>query len=162
MCLVQVMANVLCQIQGAKRLVLYPPSDVSHLGISPGASSSHYNVFDLGAAEQHSLKFAHPHEVLLQPGQVLFVPPLWSHTASPTEGISIAVNVFFRNLEHGYAAGKDVYGNRDVQAYEKGRKDIERIVRGFDRLPTDMARFYLDRLADELKTQVQTYGTSGG
>ena len=162
MCVVQVMANVLCQIQGAKRLILYPPSDVTHLGIPPGASSSCLNVFDLGVANKSLLKFAHPHEVLLQPGQVLFIPPLWSHTASPTEGISIAVNVFFRNLEQGYAAGRDVYGNRDVQAYEKGRRDIEKMVRAFDRLPTDMGRFYLDRLADELKTKVQAYGTSGG
>lgn len=61
------------------------------------------------------------------------------------------MNVFFRNLESGYAAGKDVYGNRDVQAYEKGRKDIEKIARSFSTLPPEMGRFYLERLADELK-----------
>jgi tRNA wybutosine-synthesizing protein 4 len=93
----------------------------------------------------------HPHEAILKPGDILFLPPLWLHAASPTSGVSIAVNVFFRNLANGYAAGRDVYGNRDLQAYEMGRRDVEKIVHSFDGLPPDMARFYLDKLADELR-----------
>lgn len=63
--------------------------------------------------------------------------------------MSVAVNVFFRNLRNGYAAGKDVYGNRDLQAYEKGRQDVAKIVKSFESLPTDVRGFYLQRLADE-------------
>lgn len=93
----------------------------------------------------------------MRPGDVLFIPPLWLHTASPTEDVSVAVNVFFRNLAPGvYAAGRDVYGNRDLQAYEKGRRDVEKVARSFDRLPRDVARFYLDRLADELREKAST------
>ena len=88
---------------------------------------------------------------MLQPGDILYIPPLWLHTASPTDGVSVAVNVFFRDLDSGYAPGRDVYGNRDVQAYETGRRDIERICRSFDHLPVDMRGFYLDRLSAELK-----------
>ena len=40
-----VMANVLCQVRGRKRLLLFPPSDVSHLGFEAGASSSSVDVF---------------------------------------------------------------------------------------------------------------------
>lgn len=69
----------------------------------------------------------------------------------PEDGVSVAVNVFFRNLEAGYAAGKDTYGNRDLQAYENGRRDVERIVKAFKTIPDDMAKFYLDRLAMELQ-----------
>lgn len=98
------MANVLCQIQGSKRLFLFPPSDVNLLDFEPGASSSSINVFNkLNPIPGQ----AHPHEALLEPGDVLFLPSLWLHTASPTSGLSIAVNVFFRNLQSGYAAGKD-------------------------------------------------------
>jgi tRNA wybutosine-synthesizing protein 4 len=140
------MANVLCQIRGTKRLLLFPPTDVKHLGFEAGASSSSINVFDNPIPSQ-----AHPHEALLHPGDVLFLPPLWLHTASPTSGVSVAVNVFFRNLQSGYAAGKDVYGNRDLQAYEKGRQDIARIVRSFDSLPVDIRAFYLQRLAQEFE-----------
>ena len=86
---------------------------------------------------------------------VLYIPPLWLHTALPIETVSIAVNVFFRDLESGYAAGRDVYGNRDMQAYEKGRKDIEKILKSFEKLPPQMAKFYLERLADEMKARAR-------
>ena len=90
----------------------------------------------------------------MQPGDVLFLPPLWLHTASPTSGWSISVNIFFRNLKAGYAAGKDVYGNRDLQAYEKGRQDVAKVVGSFDRLPNEVRQFYLERLLEEFKQKV--------
>ncbi|KAL2069793.1 hypothetical protein VTL71DRAFT_14472 [Oculimacula yallundae] len=136
-----VMANVLCQVQGSKRLLLFPPTDVKYLRFEPGSSSSQINVFE----ELHSSHLAgtHPHEALLQPGDILFLPALWLHAASPISGVSIAVNVFFRNLSAGYAAGKDVYGNRDLQAYEKGRLDIAKIIKSFDSLPKDVRALLL-------------------
>ena len=142
----QVMANILCQIKGSKRLLIFPPADVKYLGFEAGASSSMINVFDDAIPSS-----THPHEATLNPGDVLFLPPLWLHTASPTSGMSIAVNVFFRNLQSGYAAGKDVYGNRDLQAYEKGRQDVAKIIKSFESLPADMRKFYLQRLAKEFE-----------
>jgi len=146
---IQVMANILCQIRGSKRLLLFPPSDVNRLGLEPGASSSSINVFD--KLHDHTLAHAHPHEALLEAGDILFLPPLWLHTASPTSGMSVAVNVFFRSFQTGYAPGKDVYGNRDLQAYEKGRQDIAKIIKSFDSLPTGARRFYLQRLVSEFQ-----------
>ena len=154
-----VMANVLCQIHGTKRLLLYPPSDVSLFAIPPGTSSSSINCFDRGPKRHSSLTLAHSQEALLGPGDILYIPPLWLHTASPVDDMSISINVFFRNLDGGYAPGRDTYGNRDLQAYENGRRDIEKISRSFDKLPTDMGKFYLDRLADELKERAQRYGS---
>ncbi|KAK1146060.1 tRNA methyltransferase ppm2 [Aspergillus melleus] len=147
-----VMANVLCQVRGEKRLILFPPQDVQHLSVPAGASSSTVNIFknpDDGAIA--SIPHTSPHEAKLGCGDILFLPPLWLHTASPTGQVSVAVNVFFRNLSKGYAAGRDVYGNRDLQAYEKARADLQKMERSFEGLPTDMARFYLLRLAQELK-----------
>jgi len=144
-----VMANVLCQIRGSKRLLLFPPSDVGQLHLAPGASSSAISVFE--RLNDSALAATHPHEALLNPGDVLFIPPLWLHSARPTEGVSIAVNVFFRNLQAGYAVGKDVYGNRDLGAYEKGRQDIAKMTKSFENLPEDVRGFYLQRLAEELR-----------
>ena len=154
-----VMANVLCQIYGTKRLLLFPPSDVSLFAIPPGTSSSSINCFDPESSRNPPFTLAHPHEAVLQPGDVLFIPPLWLHTTSPVDDISISVNVFFRNIDAGYAPGRDVYGNRDLQAYEKGRRDIEKISRSFDKLPIEMGKFYLERLADELKEKAEKYGS---
>jgi tRNA wybutosine-synthesizing protein 4 len=146
-----VMANVLCQVRGRKRLLLYPPSDVSYLGFESGASSSSIDVFNPAPGAVTGLVNTHPYEAILQPGDILFIPPMWIHTAAPTDGMSIAVNIFFRNLQNNnYAAGRDVYGNRDLAAYERGRKDIARIVSSFEDLPADVSGFYLERLANEL------------
>lgn len=146
------MANVYCQIGGSKRLLLFPPSDVEHLSFAPGGSSSSIDVFS--SLESPRLAHTHPHEAVLSPGDVLFLPPLWLHTATPTSDQSIAVNVFFKDLEGDYyAPGRDVYGNRDLAAYEKGRQDVARIANSFKKLPAEVREFYLMRLADELRTR---------
>jgi tRNA wybutosine-synthesizing protein 4 len=62
----------------------------------------------------------------------------------------VAINVFFRDLEGGYSTGRDVYGNRDLASYEKGRTDVARIAKTFDNLPQDIRQFYMSRLGDEL------------
>ncbi len=149
-----VMANVYCQIGGSKRLVLFPPADVEHLSFAPGASSSSIDVFP--SLESPELAQTRPHEAVLGPGDVLFLPPLWLHTATPTSNSSIAVNVFFKDLNDScYAAGRDVYGNRDLAAYEKGRQDVARIANSFQKLPAEAREFYLLRLADELRRKAR-------
>ncbi|KAK7747004.1 tRNA methyltransferase ppm2 [Diatrype stigma] len=146
-----VMANVYCQIVGSKRLVLFPPSDVTHLSFAPGASSSSIDVFSALESSSPAVAQTHPHEAILNPGDILFLPPLWLHTAMPLTALGVAVNVFFRSLETGYSSGRDVYGNRDIAAYEKGRQDITRIANSFGKMPSDIREFYVTRLADELR-----------
>lgn len=138
--------NILSQILGTKTLTLYPPSDISHLGYPSGASSSSLSLAALG----HNSKL-HPYTAALAPGDVLFIPPMWSHTATPDKGVSVAVNVFWKGLnDTEYAAGRDVYGNRDLKGYENGRRDVEKIVKAFKGLPADISDFYLQRLAGEI------------
>lgn len=141
-----VMANIYVQVRGTKRLLLFPPSEVTNLSFAPGASSSSLNPF----TDAHG---ARGFEAVVSPGDILFIPPLWLHCAEPTNGLSVAVNVFFReeNMEPAYAAGRDVYGNRDLAAYERGRRDVQRVAKSFEGLPKDVKLFYLARLADELK-----------
>ncbi|KAF2965803.1 hypothetical protein GQX73_g7755 [Xylaria multiplex] len=147
-----VMANVYCQIVGSKKLVLFPPGDVSYLSFAPGASSSSTDV--LQGLETPALALTHPHEVTLGPGDILFLPPLWLHATAPLTDFGVAVNVFFKNLEVGYSSGRDVYGNRDIAAYEKGRQDVARITHSFSKVPRDMQGFYMRRLADEMAQNV--------
>src|SRR5579862_9586489 len=145
--MLQVMANVLCQVTGNKRLRLYPPDDVGHLCFAPGASSSPLNVFEINPETYPPLAQTRQYEAVLHPGDILFIPAFWLHTASPTNGASVSVNVFFRNLRTGYAVGRDVYGNRDLQPYEKGRLSLARMAKSFEQLPVDVGKFYLRRLA---------------
>lgn len=141
-----VMANILCHISGTKLFRLYPPMDVTKLSFPPGASSSSIeNPFEPDTCPED----AHPMEVILNPGDVLFIPELWPHAALPL-GPCVAVNVFFRSLDKGYSSGRDLYGNRDLAAYEKGRTFVGRILKEFEELPSAARRFYMERLADEL------------
>lgn len=143
-----VMANILCQIRGTNRLLLFPPSQVSALSFPPGASNSTLNPFVDAHAARHGV------EARLEPGDVLFIPPLWLHAAESATAnrLSVAVDVFFpeQSMQDGYAAGRDVYGIRDLAAYERGRRDVESIVKSFEGLPGEVRGFYLRRLADEL------------
>jgi tRNA wybutosine-synthesizing protein 4 len=77
--------------------------------------------------------------------------------------MSVAVNCFFKSLENQkYAAGRDVYGNRDLAAYEKGRKDIAKILKSFEDLPPHVSGFYLQRLAMELLDKAKATSASAG
>jgi len=87
--------------------------------------------------------------------------------------LNMAVNIFFRNLpDSAYAAGRDVYGNRDLACYEDGRKVLERLVSKFrdskqqaevskgsgmllDWIPKDVRKAYLLRLAKELEQEAE-------
>lgn len=144
------MANIYVQIRGSKRLILFHPRDVTQLGFAPGASSSSFEVFS--ALEEGSLDHVLAHDAVVNPGDMLFLPPLWLHTAKPRAGLSIAVNVFFRSFEtSSYSAGRDVYGNRDLAVYEKGRHDVKKIAGSFGKVPRDVAESYIRRLAEELR-----------
>lgn len=67
-------ANVYCQISGSKRMVLFPPADVNVLSFAPGASSSSIDVFE--SLESPGLRNTHPLQAELQPGDILYLPPL--------------------------------------------------------------------------------------
>ncbi|KAL8695967.1 MAG: hypothetical protein Q9201_007884 [Fulgogasparrea decipioides] len=154
-----VMANVLCQISGKKVVALYPPSDAVHFAIPPGSSSSPVDVFSTDPDHRGRIDYRRHHiRAALGKGDVLYIPPLWLHSAAPMENLSVSVNVFFRNLKSGYAAGRDVYGNRDMQAYENGRKSIDKMVKSFNSLPKDIGSVYLERLAHELMEKAKAYG----
>lgn len=160
-----VMANVLFQIRGTRKLILFPPEDIKHLSFPPGSTTSTLDILEPNqhpGREEDQLKpipDTHPHIAVLRPGEALLIPPLWSHTgtplpavpATPTHSpstatkappepnseaanshINISLNVFFRSLSSTkYPAGRDVYGNRDLAAYEDGRRDLDKIVRRF-------------------------------
>lgn len=153
-----VMANVLFQVRGTRKLILFPPEDMKYLSFPSGSTTSTMSVLEPAHdpdREEDRLKAipnTHPHTAILRPGEALFIPPLWAHAATPlpthaannslsstdagddpaNSRINISINIFFRSLAPSkYQAGRDVYGNRDLAAYEDGRRDLEKIVRRF-------------------------------
>ncbi|KAM0245968.1 hypothetical protein ACHAQJ_010386, partial [Trichoderma viride] len=148
-----VMANVYAQVTGVRKMIIFPPGDVKYLSFAPGASSSSIDVFQALEASATSLHGTHPQEAVIHPGDILLIPALWLHTAAPMTDMSIAVNVFFRDpeQEEHYAPGRDVYGNKDLEVYEKGRQAVARIAKSLRPLPPAARDFYLSRITDELR-----------
>ena len=107
----------------------------------------------------------------IPPSSVLYIPPLWAHAAQPPPlgpnneaPHSIALNVFFRSFpDHTYAAGRDVYGNRDLRAYEQGRTMVERVLKGLDGIDggDEVKGFYAERLAMELLDRARVWRERG-
>uniref|UniRef100_A0A5S6Q880 JmjC domain-containing protein n=1 Tax=Trichuris muris TaxID=70415 RepID=A0A5S6Q880_TRIMR len=84
--------NIVAQLCGKKRWVLFPPEDSpllkgSHL---PFEESSVYSGCDM-FHPPIQLRSSHPRVVTLEPGDVLFVPPRWWHFVQCIED-SISVN----------------------------------------------------------------------
>ena len=106
-----VMDNLLVQVTGKKRAVLYSPEDLPYLYLEGDKS----RVIDIDSADLELFPdFVHvtSHECIMEPGDILFIPALWFHNMTSLE-FSVAVNVFWRNLNPEVYDKKDPYGNKD-------------------------------------------------
>jgi tRNA wybutosine-synthesizing protein 4 len=121
-----VMSNFYFQIQGSKTFLLFPPREALKLQFMPGNTASpldcRSNFRDI------------PHKVVcLEAGDVLYIPRFWAHTTVTSDvdsKTSAAVNVFWRDLGlKYYAVGRDVYGNRDLAVYERGREIVQHVAK---------------------------------
>ncbi|RNF12025.1 tRNA wybutosine-synthesizing protein 4 [Trypanosoma rangeli] len=131
--------NVLCQVVGKKRVVLFPPSEYNNLYMS-GSSSVVLNIDapDLDRFPRFADACRHATEVVLEPGDMLFIPSHWFHHLTTMEGsYSISVNVFFERFPREDYDKKDLYGNKDFPAVSRLRK---RVVEHVQQLISESAR----------------------
>ncbi|KAI5689357.1 Leucine carboxyl methyltransferase [Leishmania braziliensis] len=138
--------NVLCQIVGTKRVVLFPPSEYNNLYVT-GSSSAVINLEapDLVRYPRFIEACRAAQQVILRPGDVLFFPAMWFHHVTtllpdvePVESAAatmlapynMSVNVFYRHFSDTAAYdAKDLYGNKDILAVTRIREDLQSAVR---------------------------------
>lgn len=136
--------NVLCQIVGTKRIILFEPSDSKYLYIS--GDKSRVNNFDDVSnmmREFPLLIHAKARSCHLKPGDCIFIPALWWHNIRSTEddteqGYSIGFNIFWRDQElasRSLYANNDVYGNKHLVPYEAALTNVERALDHLKKLP---------------------------
>lgn len=107
-----IMDNILIQIQGRKRVVLFDPSDVNFLYMEGDKS----RVIDIDNPDLETFPDfikAKKYTCIMEPGDVLFIPALWFHNTLALS-FGVAVNVFWKNLDHSLYDKKDFYGNKDL------------------------------------------------
>lgn len=94
---------------------------------------------------------------VLRPGDVLYIPALWHHNVLAEEGeLTVSVNVFWRDMEPGMYAKKDLYGNRDPLAAEAAAAAVEATVKALEQLPPHYHRFYGQRCMRQLAQRLHS------
>ena len=95
--------NLVAQVSGKKRWILYPPEDTPLLEPSriPYEESSVYSQINFQRwkeTEVPDISGSHPHVVILYPGDVLFVPRHWWHYVHNVQ-LSISINTWLERPE---------------------------------------------------------------
>ncbi|XP_056145061.1 tRNA wybutosine-synthesizing protein 5 [Lampris incognitus] len=149
-----VMDNLLAQVTGRKRVVLYSPQDALHLYLSGDKSE----VLDIDTPDlQRFPEFvkAQRYECVLEPGDLLFIPALWFHNTLALQ-FGVGVNVFWRHLPAETYDKKDPYGNKDPLAATKALQALERALHTLDDLPPDYRDFYGRRMIQRIQQRTSS------
>ena len=143
------MDNLLVQVVGRKKVVLFPPSDATNLYLVGDKSS----VMDINAPDPTlfpKFSLTTPQEAWLEAGEVLYIPALWFHNVTALE-FGVAVNIFWKHLSDEFYDSKDTYGNRDPPQVQRAMQVVERAAKMLSGLPSSEYRqFYSTRLLAHL------------
>ncbi|WP_126337457.1 cupin-like domain-containing protein [Legionella spiritensis] len=95
--------NVLCEIYGRKKIFIYPPNQMSLLypyscfSRAPYVSPVRVTEPDLDKHPKFSQ--AKPVEIILHPGDILYIPPFWWHQVYNLD-LTISVNFWWSLYRH--------------------------------------------------------------
>ncbi|XP_060085861.1 tRNA wybutosine-synthesizing protein 5-like [Ylistrum balloti] len=147
-----VMDNLLIQIVGRKRVILYSPADVDKMYLN-GDKSEVLDIDNPDPAKFPKFLEAHRHEGILEPGDILFIPALWFHNVIYKE-YGVAVNVFWKHLGDSFYDQRDIYGNKDHVPFSRAQQILDRALKTLEELPEDYRRFYGHRLISRIERKV--------
>ncbi|XP_065183107.1 tRNA wybutosine-synthesizing protein 5-like [Sycon ciliatum] len=144
-----VMDNVLVQVKGSKRVVLFAPSDALHLYLSSDKSP----ILDPLEPDLKAYPdYAHAQRWVctLREGEVLFMPALWSHNVLALD-FGVAVNVFWRHLDADMYEKRDPYGNKDPSVAGRALQSLDKSMQSLSALPAEYQQFYALRMMARLR-----------
>ncbi|CAF1448656.1 unnamed protein product [Rotaria sordida] len=152
-----IMDNVLIQVHGTKRLIMFKPSDIDYLYID-GDKSLVNNIeqpdFDTYPLVRHATYYTGT----LQSGDCLFIPALWFHNIKSLDTYSISLNVFWRHLNIGFYEPQDLYGNKDLIPFSRTIGQLAKSLNELDKqLPPVYVDFYIKRLRCYLDNYIKEY-----
>ncbi|XP_005989578.1 tRNA wybutosine-synthesizing protein 5 [Latimeria chalumnae] len=150
-----VMDNLLIQVTGRKRVVLYSPRDAPCLYLT-GDKSEVLDVDNPDLSKYPDFPKARRYECYLEPGSVLFIPALWFHNTVAVE-FGVGVNVFWKHLQSECYDKTDTYGNKDPTAASRAMQILNRALKTLEELPDEYRDFYARRMV--LRIQSKAYST---
>lgn len=135
-----VMDNMLLQIAGDKKIVLYPPSDALNLYLK-GDKSEVMDIENPDLKKFPKFALVNSYECVMKPGDLLFIPALWFHNVTSLD-FGVAINVFWKNLPSDMYDKRDIYGNKDLVAAARGMDVLNRALGMLKPLPSEYKDFY--------------------
>lgn len=174
--------NVLCQVVGTKRVILFPPEDVQNLYVE--GDKSMINKFDDDDDKNYKeyldkfpliLKTT-PYKCLLKPGDTLFIPALWWHNiktfnSDTLKGLkngsdccSIGFNIFWRDVEieeRSQYAENDIYGNKNLKPFDFAISNVNKAIEHLEKLPDKYKMFYKLMLLNKVRSKLFPTSTEG-
>ena len=92
--------NLLAQVRGRKRLLLFEPKQTTSLYPFPAHSKlAHLSQINIDQPDLNKFpKFQETKylECILEPGEILFIPPFWWHQVYSLEQLNISVNFWWK------------------------------------------------------------------
>lgn len=147
-----VMDNLLVQVVGRKRVVLFPPSAVEDLYLK-GDKSLVVDIDNPDVDKFPRFPQAQRFECEMSPGDVLFIPALWFHNVTSID-YSVAVNSFWRGLDDKFYDSKDTYGNKDPPQVQRAMQMVDKAVGLLGELPDTFREFYCQRLIARVREKM--------
>ena len=90
--------NIYLQILGKKRFLILPPSHHNDVNLYPSLHPAHRSSqianFTAALTVSATSRAAPAYEVVLEPGDVLFLPALWLHEVTTLGDVTISANVW--------------------------------------------------------------------
>ena len=145
------MDNLLLQITGRKRVVLFSPKDALNLYLD-GDKSIILDIDNVDASRFPLFSKAVRYQCFLDPGDILFIPALWFHNVVSLD-FSVAVNLFWRNLDDKYYDHKDTYGNKDPPQAQRAKQILDRAIKCLEELPSDYRDFYARCMVNRIQAK---------
>jgi hypothetical protein len=104
--------NVACVVCGRREFTLFPPEQVKNLYVGPldfaptGAAISMARLDRLDDPRFPKLReaMAHAQQAVLEPGDAIYVPPLWWHHVASLERLNALVNYWWKPMLEGVPA----------------------------------------------------------
>jgi len=147
------MDNILIQVHGTKRLIMFKPSDIDYLYID-GDKSLVNNIEQPDFETYPLVRHATYYTGILQPGDCLFIPALWFHNIKSLDTHAISVNVFWRHLNSDLYEPKDLYGNKDLVPFSR---TIGQLAKSLNELDKQLPPVYVDFYARRLRCYLDNY-----
>jgi Cupin-like domain len=99
--------NIGCVVAGRRRFTLFPPEQIANLYIGPldfaptGAPMSLVQLRNPDFARYPKFReaLAAAHVAELEPGDAIFIPPLWWHHVESLESFNVLVNYWWHDLQ---------------------------------------------------------------